>query len=142
MVETSTSVWYVPDAGEPSELEGTTIPAVSPDGRVLVATVADELVAYELPSLRELGRVTPALGYGYGPMAEGVVDGRVLVRGVRGSPGQTGVAVWDLATGTVTPSPAWTSSRRVPSGKVSTGRSRYGRPRHHDVAVVAMVRRT
>lgn len=62
----------------PSKLEGLFAPVVSPDGRVLVASVtgAEELVAYELPTLRELGRATPALGY-CGAEAQAMLGGSI-----------------------------------------------------------------
>jgi len=78
---------------------------VSADGRLLVAsgTTADPatVIAYELPSLRELARTS--FDSGMGPVVAGISGDRVLLNGAQGSPGRSEAAVWNIRTGDLHP---------------------------------------
>lgn len=91
--------WFVPDRGTPrsvSKVSGNL--AVSPDGRVLVvAQGGDQVGAYELPSLRELGR--HAFDEGMGPVVLGVTGDVALLHGASGDGTPTRAAVWNFRTG-------------------------------------------
>jgi hypothetical protein len=97
-------LWWVPDAGEPRRIGGLSAPVFAADGSMLVASAPDApgtMVAVALPSLAERGRTR--FDAGFGPLAVGVAGDLVLLRGVQGGPGSSGTAVWDLATGSLTP---------------------------------------
>lgn len=104
VVETATGLWYLPEDGDPDLIGQLGTPVLSAEGDVLIASTRDGtamVVAVALPSLEELGRTT--FDTGVGPIAVGVVDGLVLLRGAQGGPGPSQSAVWDLATGTARP---------------------------------------
>lgn len=94
--------WFVPDDGEPRSV-GTVFGglAVSPDNGVLVvAHDGDRVGAYELPSLREIGRRTFAEGMG--PIVLGATDAAALLDGASGDGTPIPGAVWDFRTGSGT----------------------------------------
>ncbi|BFU46314.1 hypothetical protein [Krasilnikovia sp. MM14-A1004] len=104
-------VWFVPDHGTARSV-GKVFGglAVSPDNRVLVvAHDSTRVAAYELPSLREIGRRT--FEEGMGPVVLGATDDVALLEGGAGDGTPTRGAVWGFHTGafTITPSdfPAW-----------------------------------
>jgi hypothetical protein len=104
VVETPDGLWWVPDAGEPRRIGGLSAPVFAADGSMLVASALDApgtMVAVALPSLAERGRTR--FDAGFGPLAVGVAGDLVLLRGAQGGPGSSGTAVWDLATGGLTP---------------------------------------
>jgi hypothetical protein len=101
------SLWYVPDSGQPTRIGGIGGNfMVSGDGTVLVATGVNgpsNVDAYRLPSLERIRRTT--FDSGMGPNVAGIVGDRVLLNGAQGSPGASDVAVWNLRTGTLRPTP-------------------------------------
>ncbi|MET8148033.1 hypothetical protein ACIBSW_13960 [Actinoplanes sp. NPDC049668] len=93
--------WFVPDGGTPRRV-GTAFGgfAVSPDNDVLVvAHESDQVVAYALPSLREIGR--RAFPDGIGPVVLGVSSQGVLVKGAQGDGTPARGATWNLRSGSV-----------------------------------------
>ncbi|GLW31783.1 hypothetical protein [Actinoplanes regularis] len=95
----ASTTWFVPDHGAPSPVgKGMGESGVSPDGSVLVVGQDNDYVAaYELPSLRLLGR--HAFGEGMGALVLGVTHDVAVLRGAQGDETPARSAVWDFRTG-------------------------------------------
>jgi hypothetical protein len=98
----SIEAWFVPDQGTPRRV-GTAFGglAVSPDGGTLVVVPGgDDVVAYELPSLREIGR--HRFDDGIGPAVVGVSRDVAVLKGAQGDGTSSRAAVWNFRTGSFT----------------------------------------
>ncbi|MEU7904250.1 hypothetical protein [Actinoplanes sp. NPDC049118] len=94
-------VWFVPDSGAPrsaGRVFGDL--GVSPDGRVLVvAHDSVRVVAYELPSLRQIGE--RSFDDGMAPVVLGVTPDVALLKGAQGDGTPSKAAVWNFRTGSL-----------------------------------------
>jgi hypothetical protein len=71
---------------------------VSPDGRRVVNAGPDEIVAYEVPSLRVIDRTTPS---SVGSVVHGIVGDWVVLKDVAGDGTPMRAYTWNLRTGQV-----------------------------------------